>query len=956
MSFTKKATSANKMSCQALYVPKTESWAIFNTSRIKTASFDKSQPIDIGGFDLEAAIKGNPDHLFVKVFAIKENEVNDNGDAFSASELRRAAHTFIGVPVFVNHQNDDVEKARGKVVHAWYDEKAGGIYTINMVDRTAYPRLARGIEESYITGTSMGAQVGYSLCSACHNKASTADDFCDHIKNRKNKKTSGSMKCCYHDSPAKPEDPCPIDGCKKGHVHEFLLKEAQIFEWNFDIKFIEDSFVVNPACHDCLVCDILNIPTVESKVANLQEQIKKIASSYTDNGKNVSIKIAGKNEINDLNDAMNKLERVTRSMMAQKQQVSLDYVSDIVEALADIQSITNELLEMGYPNLPSPPESEVLYGSGQDASPLGQGSQQVSPGELQPQPQPTIPQGSSSQPSSGALGGDVGTVTRPNFSSGNLENKEDFLKVASNMIKKVHSLNENLYKSLHLLKIRRASMSDSAIQGTYKAVSGNKSVIIASDSSLGEGVHVAKLLDDNIVSIVNSSEFDNEMRLLVERKPQEAAERILKDFTKESGITMADNIKTVEAAGKGVEQSQVEVITQKQLENSNLPLHPRTNEEYTTITEGKDQIGGKVRVNDTTTDNGQVRTGTYETITEVQLASIKDGYLTRWNEFPEVITEKQWDEMSRAVGSTLKGTYTDEITQGQLTNLRNNHHWTDPDFITEVQLKDQKASFEGGKGEIGRWKGASVEPKSLVKAALSAISDAIANYGMTPTDIAKVVSAMNVNPQSQMKAAYLILVNAAPGKSELRKAERKRNGYFGKQASASMKSVDSFLAAMSDNIGYLKAENFLTAVRFIVSDKKAFAQAESDAFNKIASSQNENELPIVDEEMSLRNAFAEINRSDDGLYAIRGTIAEDLGNANPQNRDEFMSALNKFAAQEIPFATTIMKVNLGKDSEGEFSTFEVIAKETEKLTAQEKIAADKYNDKTTKVSEDTSKP
>jgi hypothetical protein len=50
-----------------------------------------------------------------------------------------------------------------QVVHAWYDEEKGGIWTINMVDKVAYPKLARGIEEGYITGTSMGCQVQYSM-------------------------------------------------------------------------------------------------------------------------------------------------------------------------------------------------------------------------------------------------------------------------------------------------------------------------------------------------------------------------------------------------------------------------------------------------------------------------------------------------------------------------------------------------------------------------------------------------------------------------------------------------------------------------------------------------------------------------------------------------------------------------------------------------------------------------
>ena len=82
--FHKKAKLFNmdRMPVQALNKPV---WAEFNLSMMKVASIDKSNPdTDLHGWDLEAAIKDHPEHLFIKVFAIKKDEVNDNGDAFSA--------------------------------------------------------------------------------------------------------------------------------------------------------------------------------------------------------------------------------------------------------------------------------------------------------------------------------------------------------------------------------------------------------------------------------------------------------------------------------------------------------------------------------------------------------------------------------------------------------------------------------------------------------------------------------------------------------------------------------------------------------------------------------------------------------------------------------------------------------------------------------------------------------
>src|SRR4051812_12483447 len=97
--------SYTKAQFEALNKP---DWAYMNMSKIKVASVQKDKA-DLGGFDIEAALEEHPDHLFVKVFAIKKDEVNDNGDSFSGPELKKAVSSFIGVPVFTNHQNDDIE-------------------------------------------------------------------------------------------------------------------------------------------------------------------------------------------------------------------------------------------------------------------------------------------------------------------------------------------------------------------------------------------------------------------------------------------------------------------------------------------------------------------------------------------------------------------------------------------------------------------------------------------------------------------------------------------------------------------------------------------------------------------------------------------------------------------------------------------------------------------------------
>jgi AICAR transformylase/IMP cyclohydrolase PurH len=92
-----KFTITSERQIEPLNLP--QNWDEINLSPIqKFASKEKTfddhiKNIDLGGFDIVSAVKENPDHLFVKVFAIKKDEVNDNGDYFSENELKKSAKT-----------------------------------------------------------------------------------------------------------------------------------------------------------------------------------------------------------------------------------------------------------------------------------------------------------------------------------------------------------------------------------------------------------------------------------------------------------------------------------------------------------------------------------------------------------------------------------------------------------------------------------------------------------------------------------------------------------------------------------------------------------------------------------------------------------------------------------------------------------------------------------------------
>ena len=154
-------------------------------------------------------------------YAFKVRGANDNGDFFSHEELLKSYKTFIGKAVFVDHDNENVEKARGIILDAVYNQRGKFVELLKAVDKKAYPELARAIEMSYVNSTSMGCRCGYSVCTICHNKSRTEEDFCDHIKRYKASTFNG----------------------------------LPVWEINYDVAFIEDSLVAQPADTNCRIME-----------------------------------------------------------------------------------------------------------------------------------------------------------------------------------------------------------------------------------------------------------------------------------------------------------------------------------------------------------------------------------------------------------------------------------------------------------------------------------------------------------------------------------------------------------------------------------------------------------------------------------------------------------------------------------------------------------------------------
>lgn len=946
-----KFTITNERQIEALNVP--SNWEEINLSSItKFASKEKSfddhvKSIDLGGFDILSAIKENPDHLFVKVFAIKKDEVNDNGDYFSEDELKKASKTFIGVPVFVNHQNDDVEKARGKVVHAWWDNDRGGIYTINMVDKVAYPRLARGIEAGYVTGSSMGCSVKYSCCSICHTRAANAKEYCSHIRERKKKNFTGEHECEYHKSANSGDEPCPVCGCEKGGKKLNKYASQQIFEHNYGVKFIEDSFVVNPACHDCLVSDIINPTGLLKKVADLRDTLAKIGTSMENDasfgmectsGQCSLHKAAGKQEINELNDAMNQLERVARSMMAQKSKVSLEYVSDIVKVCSDIQKISDELVEMGYAVLPSPTESQIAYGTNAPASPITK-QQSATQMPVSAMPQPSSAAVPSSQPSMAMptqqpspmlksvpmnaipqiqeFGDEIGRVTKPNFIPVKADSAKDFIKISNSITNRLNSLASRIY-------INGEFMSENS---GYKFTQGDDTIVISSDND-GE-THIAHLKGDRLMKWSSIDSFDAETQSMINHDPKQAARKILHSYMNN---TSEESIKSMESSNQNkVAQARTgdahEVTTEAQLSEIK-GIHARKGDAPTSTTESKEQLGAGKSYSDVGGTSATPRQGNpYETVVEATLNSKTGGFMARWGSFPEVITEAQWNDISREVFANIPSDWTSVAKQGQLEMLQKTFSWTEPTVTTEGQLAGKSTK--------------KASAQDLIKQAQGAIADAMAFYGVGAEDIQNTVEFITADSSRKNKAKIVVAMNAAPWAVESRKVNNSRLANFSKVASEvyGVEPVDAVLAAVGDNLNSSSAEEVLSALAFVSNNKLAMQQAEELAVERYENVTSES----ADESDMFRKAFSEMSVPEDGIIKVCMSAEDDLGMEVSSGKD-FIEAVHKFAQAMVNenLGQNVDIIPVAVDVDEDHGLVEATCKIASKITDQEKAAFEKW--------------
>ena len=176
-----------------------------------------------------------PGFLYCAVRAITAR-INQNYDGWPSSELKKSYRTFLGKPCFVNHQNFDPRKARGKVVAARYIENGRDKYieTVMEIDAQRFPKLAHEIKTGGMDSVSMGVEAGFTICSYCGNRAVDVPEFCAHVKYHKGEKL-------------------PRINARTGAKEDVL-----VYEKCYKLGFFELSFVFDPADETAVVSRVLH--------------------------------------------------------------------------------------------------------------------------------------------------------------------------------------------------------------------------------------------------------------------------------------------------------------------------------------------------------------------------------------------------------------------------------------------------------------------------------------------------------------------------------------------------------------------------------------------------------------------------------------------------------------------------------------------------------------------------
>lgn len=641
---------------------------------------------------IDAEITKHPSALFFRAKAIAADETNSNGDYFSSEELIKAAQSFVGVPFYTNHENTDITKAKGKLVFSEWDPKEKAIYVIGFIDREAYPQLCRGVEQDYMRGVSMGCVVEHSKCSICNNSAATVEEYCPHVKFRKGRTFSGTAKDVV-----------------TGEIKNF--KNAPVYEKNFGVRFIELSGVGDPACKSCFIEGVYENGTMSkaascnyvstvghgngfiSKVASVQNSLLMYQGTQL-------YKQASQEELQQIDQVLSTLENISVKLIQNRKRVEVEFASDLVKILSELQEFADELTGAGYGQLQDEPTA-----GGADPTAGLEGLGSIDSGnELSPGPADGIPNSSglSGMPTSSPEGGDLGIIPTS------------------------ESMGEEI-----------GSVSGSPSKSMFKMPTAPKMPLASNDNRF---MRVAGIIADITAALDENNDQNNGEESMNRRTPwaaskERASVKQALSSTKENE-TFSKNIHHYDSSAKlsgGTNMDSINqtasrtaapgVLSEKQLNNKRTDVEQDSTQQV--------QLDGKRKNSDP----------------QCLQETLIEG--SRVNNTPSILPERQLDALRK----------NNEPTDTQQVQLEQNRTRTEQETVTESQL-DNKPSSLWERTSMNRKtiKTAKQHAKSVIRV----LAESAVRCSATPQQIKVAASTLVDGSKTRTSTLDSITYNAVP--------------------------------------------------------------------------------------------------------------------------------------------------------------------------------------------------
>lgn len=231
--------------------------------------------------------------IYLKARAISGMEKwgpNQNFDAFPWSEIEKSYPTFVGKGIYLEHDEDTLDKAMGLILDAEVapnDEQY--IICTFCVDRNQYPELCQKLLDGTIKTVSMSCLAGSVSCSLCGQEARDEKQLCDHMREFEGPRDANGNLIKFKQDPMTglqipltQQDMIPNLNYCKGSLDPITGQRA--YEINRDLVFVGLSAVEIPADKDAFI-DQFNI-----KASKKQEKLDSLAATRIEMNRYITAK------------------------------------------------------------------------------------------------------------------------------------------------------------------------------------------------------------------------------------------------------------------------------------------------------------------------------------------------------------------------------------------------------------------------------------------------------------------------------------------------------------------------------------------------------------------------------------------------------------------------------------------------------------------------------------------